>query len=180
MKIVAFAGMPFSGKSEAVEMAHDLGILVIRMGDMVWDEVKQQGLPLTDKNVGRIADQMRQQYGMDIWARRALKKMKTVDNPSCIVIDGIRNVEEINRFKDELGEDFTVIAVTASDKTRQRRALKRGRVDDSTDIRDIQERDRRELQWGLGMVIASADIVISNEGNIEVFRDEVKKVLTKL
>ena len=68
MKIIAFTGMPFSGKSEAVEIAKKLGIPVVRMGDMVWDEVKKQGLEINDGNVGFIANKMRESHGMDIWA----------------------------------------------------------------------------------------------------------------
>ena len=47
MKIIAFAGMPFSGKSEAVRIAKDYKIPVIRMGDMIWEETKKQGAGLT-------------------------------------------------------------------------------------------------------------------------------------
>ena len=69
MRIIAFAGMPFSGKSEAVQIAKDSNIPVVRMGDAVWNEVEKQGLELNDKNVGMIAEKMRKDHGMDIWAK---------------------------------------------------------------------------------------------------------------
>ena len=77
MKILAFTGMPFSGKSEAVKIAREMNIPVVRMGDMIWDEVKKQGLVLTDQNVGNIATQMRKEHGKDIWAIRTIEKIKT-------------------------------------------------------------------------------------------------------
>jgi len=180
MKIIAFAGMPFSGKSEAVQIAKDSNISVFRMGDAVWDEVKNRGLELNDKNVGMIADKMRKEHGMDIWARRTLDKIKSLDEADIVVIDGIRNVEEIDRFKKELGKDFVVIAIEASDESRYGRAQSRGRQDDSKDLEKIKERDKRELRWGLDAVIASADIVISNEGSIDEFRNKVKEILFKI
>ena len=76
-----------------------------------------------------------------------------------LVIDGIRNIEEIETFEKELGKDFVVVAVQVSDELRYKRAMNRGREDDSKDIKLIKERDKRELSWGLGDVIASADIV---------------------
>jgi dephospho-CoA kinase len=100
--------------------------------------------------------------------------MKPVD---CLVIDGVRNVEEIETFKRELADDFIVVAVEVSDKTRHKRAMSRKREDDSLDIVKIKERDRREIGWGLNAVIASADIVISNEVNINDFKEEIKKLL---
>ena len=172
--------MPFSGKSEAVQIAKDLNIPVVRMGDAVWDEVKNRGLELNDKNVGLIADKMRKDHGMGIWARRTLDKIKSLDKTDIVVIDGIRNVEEIDRFKKELGKDFVVIAIEASDEKRHERAQSRGRRDDSKDINKIKERDKRELRWGLDVVIASADIVISNEGSINKFKNKVRKALNEI
>ncbi|MHA2183005.1 MAG: AAA family ATPase, partial [Promethearchaeota archaeon] len=138
MKIIAFAGMPCSGKTEAVEIAKKRNIPVIRMGDMVWKEVENRGLPLDEKNVGSIADKMRKDFGKDVWAQRTLEKILSFDKLDLIVIDGIRNAEEIETFKKELGKDFVVIAIKSSDETRCKRFLQRGREDDSKDIKDFE------------------------------------------
>jgi dephospho-CoA kinase len=180
MKIIAFTGMPCSGKSEAVQIAKNMGINVFRMGDMVWEEVKNRELPLDDKHVGAIADQMRKKFGKDIWAKKTLEKILKNKISKHVVIDGIRNTEEMETFKKKLGEDFILIAITASDKTRRERFLKRGREDDSKDIQNLIDRDKRELGWGLGSVIASADIVIPNEGSLKDFRIEMTKIFDKL
>jgi len=180
MKIIAFVGMPCSGKTEAVQIAKEMGVSVIRMGDMVWDEVKNRGLPLDEKNVVTIADQMRKDLGMDIWAKRTLDKISRLEKSKRIIIDGIRNIEEIDTFKKNLGKDFIIIAVSASDEIRQKRFLNRGREDDSSDIQDLIDRDKRELSWGLGTVIASADIIVPNEDGINEFRNEIRKILKKI
>ena len=104
----------------------------------------------------------------------------SVSKYGIIIVDGIRNVEEINLFKKELSKDFVVIAIDAPDELRKKRALSRGRKDDSKDIKNVEERDKREMRWGIGDVIASADIVIPNEGSIEEFRKQVGEVLQKL
>jgi len=83
-------------------------------------------------------------------------------------------------FKKELGQDFVVIAIHASKKIRYKRAMNRGRFDDSNDIEAIKARDQREIKWGISVVIASADIVISNEGTIDEFRDKIKNILRDL
>jgi len=168
--------MPFSGKSEAVQIAKDQNIPVIRMGDMVWQETKNQGLELNDKNVGMVANDMRKTHGMDIWAKRTLEKIKSMKDANLLVIDGLRNIEEIETFEKELGKDFVVVAVQVSDELRYQRAMSRGREDDSQDLNLIKERDKRELSWGLGNVIASADIVVSNECSLEEFRNEIIKI----
>jgi len=180
MKIIAFAGMPFSGKSEAVKIAKKMKIPVIRMGDMVWQEVKNRNLEINDKNVGFVANEMREKHGKDIWAKRTINKIKEIENTEHLVIDGIRNIEEVETFKKELKGDFILIGVEVSDETRYKRAMQRNRKDDSKDLGKIKERDNRELKWGLGNVISSADIIISNEKDIESFRKDIKKVFNKL
>ena len=180
MKIIAFTGMPASGKSEAVQLAKDKGIPIVRMGDLVWEETRRQGKPLDDKNVGDIASNMREKYGMDIWAKRTVEKIHSLKKSPHLVIDGVRNMEEIEYFKKELGLDFFVIAIDASDELRRKRAIARGRTDDSKNLKDLEERDKREIRWGLQKVIADADIVILNNGSLDQFKKKVLTVFNKL
>lgn len=177
MKIIAFAGMPCSGKSEAVTIAKEIKIPVVRMGDAVWEETKCRGLELTDKNVGKVANEMRETNGKDIWARRTVEKIHSLSSVECVIIDGIRNVEEIDTFKTMLGHNFILIAIEASDEIRQKRVLQRKRTDDSSSLKDIKARDQRELGWGLGSVFAVADIIVPNDGSVEDFHKKIKQIL---
>jgi len=180
MKIIAFTGMPASGKSEAVQLAKDKGIPIVRMGDLVWEETRRQDKPLDDKNVGDVASNMRKKYGMDIWAKRTVEKIHSLKKAPHLIIDGVRNREEIDYFKKELGLDFLVVAIDASDELRRKRAIARGRTDDSKNLKDLEERDKREIRWGLQKVIADADIVILNNGNLDQFKKNVLTLLNKL
>jgi dephospho-CoA kinase len=180
MKIIAFTGMPASGKSEAVQLAKDKGIPVIRMGDLVWEETRRQSKPLDDKNVGDVANSMRKKYGMDIWAKRTVEKIHSLKKSPHLIIDGVRNMEEIEYFKKELGLDFFVVAIDASDKLRRKRTITRGRTDDSKDLKDLEERDKREIRWGLQKVIADADIIIPNNGSFDQFKKQILTVFNKL
>jgi dephospho-CoA kinase len=180
MKIIAFTGMPFSGKSVAVEIAKSTVFPVIRMGDLIWEEVKNQKLELNDENVGFVANSIRKKQGKDIWAKRTIEKIKSQNISDKIIVDGIRNIEEIDLFKKELSSNFVLIAITASDELRKKRAMSRNRIDDSKDIKSIEERDIREIGWGIKDVISNADIVVSNEQSIEDFRNKIKKILQKI
>jgi dephospho-CoA kinase len=180
MKIIAFTGMPASGKSEAVQLAKDKGIPVVRMGDLVWEETKRQGKPLDDKNVGSVATNMRKKCGMDVWAKRTVEKIHSLKKSPHLVIDGVRNMEEIEYFKKELGSDFFVVAIDAPDELRRKRSIARGRIDDSKNLKDLEERDKREICWGLQKVIADADIIIQNNASLDQFQKQVLNVLNNL
>ncbi|PKQ27578.1 MAG: dephospho-CoA kinase [Candidatus Anoxymicrobium japonicum] len=178
MKVIAFTGMPGSGKSEAVRIVKERGLQVIRMGDMVWDEVRRRGLELKDSYVGMVATEMRRIHGPSIWAQRTAKKLAGMRTETleldAVVIDGVRNSEEIEFFKNELGSDFRLVAIHASPKTRYERILARKRDDDDfIGEASVKNRDFRELGWGLGSVIAMADVMIVNEGTIEELAEKV-------
>ena len=99
----------------------------------------------------------------------------------CVFPHGrIINLEEIEFFKSKLGDDFLLIAVDVPENIRYKRAMSRGREDDSLDIEKIKKRDERELGWGLDTLIESADIVISNEDSIEEFRKRIEDVFYSL
>ena len=173
MKAIAFTGMPGAGKSEAVRVAEELGIAVVRMGDVVRNEARKRGLELSDENVGGLADEMRREHGKDIWARKCLEELKGKD---VVVIDGIRNIEEVEFFRRYI-KNFILVAIRASPRIRYERIAKRGRSDDTDSIEKMKERERRELSWGLGSVIAMADVIIVNEGNLEEFREKIRQLL---
>ena len=172
MKALVFTGMPGSGKSEAVKIAEKRGIPVLRMGELVWEEVSSRGMKIDDSNVGKIATEMREKYGMDIWARRTLEKIGSKEK---VVIDGVRNLEEIDAFKEEM--DMIIIAIHSSPFTRYKRLAERQRRDDPSIMKKIIERDKRELKWGIGEVMTMADVIITNEGGLDEFRTKVERVL---
>ena len=58
--------------------------------------------------------------------------------------------------------------------------MNRGREDDSLDLEMIKKRDKRELSWGLGNVIASSEMVVTNEGSQDEFRQKIRDVLKKI
>ncbi len=181
MRVIGFTGMPGSGKSEAMEVAKVRGIPVVRMGDLIWEEVERRGLPRDAKNVGETANSLRQSHGKDVWAHRTVERVRKVaDGAHLVLIDGIRNHEEVETFRRELGNDFTLVAIHTDPEHRFQRMVRRGRADDSTDPAVLQARDEREMGWGIARTIALADEMLVNDGSLEGFRRKVGALLDRL
>jgi dephospho-CoA kinase len=177
--IVAFTGMPGSGKSEAAAIAKEKGFRVLRMGDLVEAMARDEGLP-----VGEVADREREIHGKGIWAERILelldgggqgaqKAQKAQKAQGAI--DGLRGSSELRVFKERC-RDFYLVAIWASPLERRRRLIRRGRFD----LEELEKRDERELSWGLGDSIALADFMIVNGGSLEEFKEEVSNLLDSL
>ncbi|MEM1514918.1 MAG: AAA family ATPase [Thermoproteota archaeon] len=176
--VIGIAGMPGAGKDVIKEIIHKYGFPVIVMGDEVRAEAALRNLEPTPKNLGRLMLQLRAEEGMDAVARRCMRKIENLD-ADVIVINGLRSPQEVEFFRREFPY-FKVVAVHSSPKTRFERLLKRGRCDDPKDWETFSARDKRELNVGIGEVIAMADYIIVNEGTIEELEGEVKKVIERL
>ncbi len=173
MNIFGFTGMPWSGKSEAVEIAKKKKLAVYRMGDFVWKEVERRGLSVNAENVGKVAQEMRKKYGKTVWADKTVNQILRDKKESVIIIDGIRSIEEVQFFRSKLSTSFKLVAITTSDEQRHKRAKQRKRADDSASDKEIQERDDRERGWGLEQVIQEADILIDNDSTLESFHEKI-------
>jgi len=158
-----------------VEGAASLGIPVIVMGDVVREEATRRKLPHNPATLGRIMLELRREFGPAVIADRCIEKISRLSSPY-VVIDGARSEEEINRFREAIGS-VTVVAVHASPRTRFHRLLQRGRRDDASTWEAFLERDRRELNVGLGRVIAQADIMLVNEGDATELKRQVLRLL---
>lgn len=165
--------MPGSGKEEIVRLARAMGYEIVRMGDVVREEAARRGLPITDAAVGGMAHQERVEHGFGIWAERTLPRVRG----SLVLIDGLRGSAELDVFRRAFGDRLTVLAVHASPRTRHARMSNRKRSDDAVAPEALRARDVRELGWGLGAVIAMADVVVVNEGSLPAFRRAARAAL---
>ena len=178
--LVCVTGMPGSGKSVVVEgIAKELQCPVLSMGDVVREEAKRRGVKGDLKSMMEFAKQLREEMGPMAVAELTAQRVRRI-NSKVILIDGVRSLDEIACFSKE-GAVIT-IAVHASPRTRFRRLLHRGRPDDPSNWEDFRERDFKELSFGIGSVIALADIMIVNEGKgiSDIRREAISKLREEL
>jgi len=175
-KAVIFCGMPGSGKSIGATVGKDLGIPVFVMGDVVREEVAHRHLPHTPHTLGQIMIELREQFGPAIIAQRVIEKFSNISE-SNVIIDGARSEAEVKAFQEAV-DQVLLFAVHAAPQIRFNRLRERGRNDDTLNQDTFHKRDIRELDVGLGRLIAQADIMIVNEGNYEDLKSQVRGVLT--
>ena len=173
-----FCGMPGSGKSIGAKVAKDLGIPVFVMGDVVREEVTRRNLPHTPQTLGTVMLQLREEHGPGVVAERCVEKILR-ETSTCVVVDGARSEAELAVFKKRL-TPVTLVAIHASPQACFERLKQRGREDDALAWAEFQERNQRELNVGLGRIIAQADIMIVNEGDLDALQAKVQRTLKAL
>ncbi|HJN55511.1 MAG TPA: AAA family ATPase [Candidatus Poseidoniales archaeon] len=177
-RFVAVCGMPGSGKSILSETARRLQWSIRTMGDVVRSEVERLGLDHSPEVTGRIAVGLRKSHGPTVIADRlaSLINEDLMANRD-VLVDGIRSPVEIERLTQVVGSRPLLIAVTADDSMRWQRLKERGRPEDGS-IESLQARDQREIGFGLGEVIASADILWCNvDEDVETARHDAESLL---
>ena len=121
MKVVSIVGMAGAGKSEVAGVFEENGFVRIRFGDVTDEEIKRRGLELNEENERYIRELLRQEHGMSAYARLNLPRIDSARKQSNTVIDGLYSWEEYIFLKTHYGENFCVVAVWASPKTRYSR-----------------------------------------------------------
>ena len=176
-RILVLTGLPGSGKSVASEIAVIMGIPVITMGDVIRAETAKRGLEPTGDNIGEVAVDLRKEFGDDIVLRRIWPEIRNAINKHpLVIIDGMRSTPEKEALVELMGEEPDILAIIASEDTRNSRLRGRGRSDDE----GTATRDTRERSWGVEALISEAKHRIQNEYDINSFREEVKVLLEGL
>lgn len=184
MKVIGVTGMPGSGKGVVAGVARSLGFQVVRMGDVIREEAQRR-----NADVGKTAIKLRKEYGEFVVAEKSVEKIKqmklskkssysenSINNSGLYMIEGIRSPYEVEIFRKNF-KDFKVIAVHSTPQTRFKRLKKRMRFDDSVLESDFGKRDKRELKFGIGDVIATSNYMVVNEGPIGKLKGIIRSIL---
>ncbi len=176
MKVLGICGLPGSGKSTAIDAVKDLGI-VITMGDVIRKEAKLRNMDPTSDNLGQLSKELREKGGSEIVAKKCVEMINEL-RTEIIIIDGVRSFEEINVFR-KLWK-FPLIAIKLNDEKRFQRLTERGRSDDPTKLKDLRERDNREIGFGLKEVIKKANYKIINDSTIEELKKKSRELVLNI
>lgn len=173
---ILITGMPGSGKSIVVEEARNFNLPVYVMGDVVREETMRRYGVVTHELMVQTSKILREERGEEIVALKTIERTKPCER--VVVIDGVRSLREVEVFK-RYGE-VVIVAVHASPRTRFERLLKRNRPGDPSTYEEFYKRDIVELNFGLGSVIALADVIIINEGDINETKAKAREIFKNL
>ncbi|MGB9659906.1 MAG: AAA family ATPase [Nitrososphaerales archaeon] len=178
-KLILVTGMPGSGKSVVREVAEELGMPVLIMGDVIREEVKKRGLKEEAKSYEFVMRDIRSKLGDQIVAKMVAKKLEPIKT-DIVFIDGVRSLEEVRYFK-TMAKHAHILALLSPFQTRLRRLSSRNRSGDPKNEEELEERDKAELKLGLGDVIAKADYYLVNDDRPkDVFKEDAKKAIISL
>ncbi len=111
MTVIGIVGLPGSGKSEAANVAAEMDVPVVTMGDVIREECRDRGLdPATDH--GTVAKTLREEKASR--HRRASLPMieAELESNDTVLVDGIRSDVEVEAF-DGVRRPFLLVEIDA-------------------------------------------------------------------
>ena len=159
-EIYGITGMPLAGKTLLAEILEQKGFSVLDMGDVVRIEMEKRQIDV--ENTGDFVNSMREVHGMDAIARLSTPYLEEImAEKEKVVITGMRSWDEKERFEEETSEKIDIIALWTPREERKRRKQKRQREEDIVGD-NFHERDVREIENGVGKLMALSDHLIKN------------------
>jgi dephospho-CoA kinase len=160
MKHIGFTGPMGAGKGAAIKALEEVGFTYYSLSDEVRKEARARGFEeLTRDILIDTGNSLRSEHGLMVLAQRVLDSAK---NNEEAIYDGIRNPGEVEYFR-ENDSNFTLIAITASEKVRYDRIRSRGRASDPISLDEIARKDLRDRAIGIDKCVEIADYTILNE-----------------
>ncbi|MDE2589094.1 MAG: AAA family ATPase [Patescibacteria group bacterium] len=177
--LLAFVGMPGSGKTEAAQYLKEKGYAYVRFGDVTEDVLREKLLPITPENEQEVRETLRQEQGMQAYAEKSLPKiLRQLENHEVVVLDGLYSWEEY-RFLQEKGLRVVLIHVYTEKHIRYERLATRS-------VRPLSKkeafaRDIAEIEkLNKSGPIAAADYLIENNEQKEQLYDKLGRLCERL
>jgi dephospho-CoA kinase len=179
-RVIAFVGMPGSGKGTCSDYLHDKnGWPILHFGNMVYEEVQRRGLHNVNDEVF-VREDMRKKGGPAVLAKHiALKAREYLnDGAKLVLLDGLYSWSEYKHLAETFGDDLLVIAIAAPKNARWQRVLDRKDAHRKYTLKQLINREIAEIEnLEKGGPIAYADYTIVNDGTAQDMLDKLETIL---
>lgn len=178
--IIAFTGLPGSGKTEAVNYLTSKAMPKVYFGGVILNAMKEQGLEWTEQNERQFREDIRAREGKDFVAKRIIAELHSLiaAGQHTIVADGLYTWTEYKLLKHEFPSKLTVVAIVAPKQLRHHRLSlrpERPLTQEEANRRDWAEIENLEK----GGPIAIADHFIINDGNLDDLHQKIDDILNR-
>jgi dephospho-CoA kinase len=180
-KIIAFVGLPGTGKSAATIYLGEQGIPKVSFGDIVMAAVSAAGLEPTQANERDVREKMRLDPSGDIALAKITSQINDLiaSGQHKIVLDGLGGWESYKGLRHAFPGTITVVAFTAQRHIRHKRLAQRS--ENPLTSQQVDERDYDEIETlNKGGVIAMADYYIFDNGSLEMLHTQIDDLLRQI
>lgn len=183
MKVIGLTGTMGSGKELLKDfLMRKYSCWYVSLSSIIRSELEKKKKGFNRGTLQDLGNQMRKKYGNHILAKLATDFLQR--DKQVIIIDGIRNLGEVDYLRKNFKNNFILIATDAPREIRFERMSKRGRPDDPKTLEEFSQLDDRdqgkdEPEYGQHVreCMEKADLTIINDGTVEQFEQKLDEGL---
>ncbi len=182
--IIGLVGPIAAGKSTTVTYLKTRRFSSYSLSDRIREEILSRGLDVTRENLNIVSNELRQNLEPDVLAKRTADLIEQ-DQSEHIVIDSIRNPQEVEFLKNHFGAK--IIGFTAPQEKRFDFFVNRGSNnagiatwEQFKELDDMEMAQSGEYKQQVKMCLNLADIVIENNGSIEDLQKKVEELILSI
>ncbi|MFC1943899.1 AAA family ATPase [Chloroflexota bacterium] len=170
--LLCIVGMTGAGKSIVAAHLERRGWRVVHFGELTMRELKRRGLPISEVNERSVREELREEHGMDAFARLLLPDIRDALATGPTAVDGLYSWAEYKFLRENIKNGMYVIAVFSSRRIRYDRLSRRR--DRPLTPEEAERRDYAEIEnLEKGGPIAMADYIIINNYSEQEMLDSV-------
>lgn len=182
--VVGITGPNASGKGEVIKYLLKKDFYAISLSDILRKKAQLYNIQPTRENLIKLGNTLRKKYGCGILAKWAIKDIiKSLSDK--VLVDSIRNVNEIKEFKKKFKNNFYLVYVTAPKKLRFKFMMMRKREGDPLSYKEFLEIEKKENsakshQQQINKCKKLKDFLINNNSTLENLYKKIDIVLNKI
>ena len=203
MQFVGVTGLPGAGKGAFIELLRPLlaapGVTTryYSLSDELRAEARRRGLTVERPILRTIANDLRKEHGSGVLSMLVVRKIREdlQQLPGAealvVIVDAIRNPEEVRVLRRELAPNFTLVGVEAPLEVLVNRIASRARFDEPDEFVQQREAARKMILGESGKdepahghniaaCIAEADWRVDNSGSLPELAAETRRFINAI
>lgn len=180
--VIAIIGEQASGKGAAADFIRKkYGGQRLTISNLLRRTLDSLYIPTTRENLINLALVLKKGFGNAVLMQAMLKEVE-IEDTDLVIVDGLRMPGDPDPFRNEYGEDFYLIYVTADQKIRYERSVKRCEKvgEDEASFDDFKANEELETEKYVSEVGKSADFIIENNGTAKELENKVLDIMGKI
>lgn len=180
--VIGVGGTIGAGKDVCTDhLRKNHGFTIIEMGDLVREELKQNGMSESRENLQFLAKKRTDEFGIGYWARKTIQKVESLKT-DFVAINGVRRPIDATLPKKVFGEKYKLIFVDAAVEVRFKRLKARKRPGDPKTLAEFKKQEQAEWKlFDFERAMKVADFTIKNDtNNLDDFYRQIDEIMNKI
>lgn len=201
LRFVGVTGLPGAGKGAFIDMLRpllteaDTETRYYSLSDELRAEARRRGLAVERPVLRAIANELRQERGSGVLSRLVAAQIRRdlaqlpAQEALVVIVDSIRNPQEVRVLREELGPAFILVGIEAPMEALVERIASRARYDEPDEFLEQKEAARKMILGETGKdepdhghniteCVAMADWRIDNSRTLEDLSEETHRFVS--